>query len=84
MLIPTHKLKILFLIKTICVVPVALGTVIWIAAKGSNSGAFFTQPPTVHGSERAWLWLSTLTSVTGGFSTIACVGVLLIDIVSCG
>jgi NCS1 family nucleobase:cation symporter-1 len=39
--------------------------------KAGGNGAFFDRLPTVHGSERAWLWLSSLTSVTGGFSTLA-------------
>jgi hypothetical protein len=43
--------------------------IIWITVKaGHSSGDFFSQPPQVQGSERAWLWLSTMTSITGGFS----------------
>jgi NCS1 family nucleobase:cation symporter-1 len=40
-------------------------------AKAGGAGEFFNAPPTVHGSTRAWLWLANLTSVTGGFSTLA-------------
>ncbi|KAK3676881.1 hypothetical protein LTR78_003085 [Recurvomyces mirabilis] len=72
MLIPTHKLQYMFWFKTMLVLPTALAMVIWISVKaGGNSTAFFQAPPTVHGSERAWLWLSSMTSVTGGFSTLA-------------
>ncbi|KAK4561465.1 hypothetical protein LTR86_004783 [Recurvomyces mirabilis] len=72
MLIPTHKLQYMFWFKTMLVLPTALAMVIWISFRaGGNSTAFFQAPPTVHGSERAWLWLSSMTSVTGGFSTLA-------------
>ncbi|KAK5108476.1 hypothetical protein LTR62_008294 [Meristemomyces frigidus] len=72
MLIPTHKLQYMFWLKTMLVLPTALAMIIWISVKaGGRSGDFFHQPPTVHGSERAWLWLSSMTSVTGGFSTLA-------------
>ncbi|KAI0121223.1 putative allantoin permease [Xylariales sp. AK1849] len=50
----------------------ALATVIWISVKaGGESASFFRSPATVSGSTRAWLWLSSLTSVTGGYSTLA-------------
>lgn len=39
--------------------------------KAGGNGAFFNQPPKVHGTERAWLWLSSMTSITGGYSTLA-------------
>jgi NCS1 family nucleobase:cation symporter-1 len=39
--------------------------------KAGGNGAFFNEPPKVHGSERAWLWLSSMTSITGGYSTLA-------------
>jgi nucleobase:cation symporter-1, NCS1 family len=72
MLIPTHKLQHLFWLKTALVLPTAFAMLIWISVKaGGRSGDFFNQPPEVHGSERAWLWLSSMTSVTGGFSTLA-------------
>jgi NCS1 family nucleobase:cation symporter-1 len=39
--------------------------------KAGGTGAFFNQPPKVQGSERAWLWLSSMTSIIGGYSTLA-------------
>lgn len=39
--------------------------------KAGGNGAFFNQPPRLHGSERAWMWLSSMTSITGGYSTLA-------------
>ncbi|KAK3116627.1 hypothetical protein LTR53_002802 [Teratosphaeriaceae sp. CCFEE 6253] len=71
MLIPTHRLQYMFWAKTALVLPTALAMVIWISVKAGDGGDFFKQPPSVHGSERAWLWLSSLTSVTGGLSTLA-------------
>lgn len=71
LLIPTHKLRFMFMVKTIVVPPTALGMVLYVSIKAGNGNSFFSQPGTVHGSTRAWLWLTNLTSVTGGFSTLA-------------
>ncbi|KAJ4350303.1 uncharacterized protein N0V89_008924 [Didymosphaeria variabile] len=71
LLIPTHKLQYLFWVKTVLMPPVAIGMTIWVALKAGGNGAFFNQQPKVHGSERVWLWLSSMTSVTGGYSTLA-------------
>lgn len=71
LLIPTHRPQYMFWAKTVLVIPTALAMIIWVAINARSGGDFFNQPPTVHGSERAWLWLSSLTSVTGGFSTLA-------------
>ncbi|KAI1829225.1 hypothetical protein DTO006G1_9815 [Penicillium roqueforti] len=66
-----HKLKTLFLIKLFVLPPVILGMAIWISVKGGGGNDFFYQPPRLHGSARAWQWLSGMTSVTGGCSTLA-------------
>ncbi|KAI0484972.1 uracil permease [Xylariaceae sp. FL0804] len=72
LLIPTHRLQYLFNVKAALVLPMALAMVIWISVKAGNSSTdFFNAPSTVTGSTRAWLWLSSLTSVTGGYSTLA-------------
>ncbi|KAL5118332.1 hypothetical protein ACEQ8H_003681 [Pleosporales sp. CAS-2024a] len=71
LLVPTHKLQYLFWVKTMLMPPVAIGMTIWVALKAGGNGAFFDQPPKVHGSERTWLWLSAMTSITGGYSTLA-------------
>ncbi|CAI6088368.1 unnamed protein product [Clonostachys chloroleuca] len=71
LLIPTHRLQLLFNAKAVLVTPMALAIVIWIAVKaGNQSSGFFYAPATVSGSTRAWLWLSNLTSVTGGYTTL--------------
>ncbi|KAI0155965.1 uracil permease [Pestalotiopsis sp. NC0098] len=72
LLIPTHRLQYLFNVKACLALPMALAMVIWLSVKaGGSSNEFFTAPATVSGSTRAWLWLSSLTSVTGGYSTLA-------------
>ncbi|KAI1381416.1 uracil permease [Hypoxylon crocopeplum] len=71
LMIPSHRLQYLFWVKTILVTPMALAMVIWITVEAGGQGDFFYAPATVSGSTRAWLWLSNLTSVTGGYSTLA-------------
>lgn len=67
--IPMHKLRPMFLAKAIVMPPMAIAMVAWICVKaGSND--FFDAPSQVSGSTKAWLWLGSLTSVTGSFSTI--------------
>lgn len=68
--VPPHKLKYLFRIKVVLLAPVVAGMAIWIAAKAHGRNGFFYQPSQLHGSERAWQWLSGMTSVTGGCSTL--------------
>ncbi|KAI1780587.1 uracil permease [Hypoxylon cercidicola] len=71
LLIPSHRLQYLFWAKSALVTPMALAMVIWITVKAGDQGDFFYAPGTVSGSTRAWLWLSNLTSITGGYSTLA-------------
>lgn len=61
----------MFLAKTILVPPMALGMVIYLAVAARNGPNYWDQSSTVTGSTRAWLWLSSMTSITGGFSTLA-------------
>ncbi|ETN42390.1 uncharacterized protein HMPREF1541_01544 [Cyphellophora europaea CBS 101466] len=67
--IPMHKLRPMFLAKAIVMPPMAIAMVAWICVKAGSSD-FFDAPSQVSGSTKAWLWLSSLTSVTGSFSTI--------------
>ncbi|KAJ5895981.1 NCS1 allantoate transporter [Penicillium subrubescens] len=69
--IPTHKLHYMFIFKSTLVPPMALAMVIWISVKAGGGSAMFHEPSTVHGTDRAWLWLMNMTSITGGFSTLA-------------
>ena len=71
MFIPMHRLQRLFLVKTVITVPMAVGMLIWICEKAHNSNAILHQPTTISGSALAWAWLASLTSITGGYSTLA-------------
>ncbi|KAJ5093178.1 NCS1 allantoate transporter [Penicillium angulare] len=66
-----HKLKHLFLVKVIFLPPVVIGMAVWISVKANGANDFFNQPAQLHGSARAWQWISGMTSVTGGCSTLA-------------
>jgi NCS1 family nucleobase:cation symporter-1 len=66
-----EKLKWMFLAKTILVPPMVLAMVIYLAVAAKGAPDFWDQKSTVTGSTRAWLWLSSMTSITGGFSTLA-------------
>lgn len=68
--IPTHKLQYMFIFKSTLVPPMALAMVIWISVKAGGGSAIFHEPPTVHGAERVWLWLTNMTSITGMFIRI--------------
>ncbi|KAH0839036.1 hypothetical protein AYO21_04634 [Fonsecaea monophora] len=72
LLIPPTKLRWLFIIKLVAAPITALATLGWIVHKAGGSGAIFSLPETVHGSQRAWLWLSCMSSVTGSWATLAC------------
>jgi len=72
LLIPPTKLRWLFAVKLVAAPITALATLGWIVHKAGGSGAIFNLPETVHGSTRAWLWLSCMSSVTGSWATLAC------------
>ncbi|KIW18448.1 hypothetical protein PV08_02736 [Exophiala spinifera] len=72
LLIPPTKLRWLFIVKLVAAPVTALATLGWIVHKAGGGGAIFHLPETVHGSTRAWLWLSCMSSVTGSWATLAC------------
>ncbi|RMZ85338.1 hypothetical protein DV737_g778, partial [Chaetothyriales sp. CBS 132003] len=72
LLIPPTRLQWLFAIKLVAAPVTAIATLGWIVHKAGGGGAIFSVPETVHGSERAWLWLSCMSSVTGSWATLAC------------
>lgn len=71
LLIPTHRLQWLFLLKAVLVTPMVMAMTIWTCLQAGGGSEIFQVKATVSGSERAWLWLMTMTSLTGGYSTIA-------------
>jgi len=72
LLIPPTKLRYLFAVKLVAAPITALATLGWIVHKAGNSGELFNLPETVHGSQRAYLWLSSMSAVTGSWATLAC------------
>ncbi|EPE09499.1 ncs1 allantoate transporter [Ophiostoma piceae UAMH 11346] len=71
LLIPPHKLRWFFVAKAVIVLAAAAGTIIGMAHMAGGSGEIWNQQPTVHGSTRAWLILSSMSSLTGGWATMA-------------
>jgi NCS1 family nucleobase:cation symporter-1 len=71
-LIPPTKLRYLFAVKLIAAPITALATMGWCVHKAGGSGEIFALKATVHGSTKAYLWLSCMSSVTGSWSTLAC------------
>lgn len=55
----------MFLAKTILVPPMAFAMMGYLAAKAGTGSDFFHQEATVSGSTRVWLWLGSMTSITG-------------------
>lgn len=71
LLIPPHKLRWFFVFKTIVVLTAATGTVIGMTQLANGVGDIWDQQPTVSGSTKSWLILSSMSSMTGGWATMA-------------
>jgi len=72
LLIPPTRLRYLFAVKLIAAPITALATMGWIVHAARGSGSLFDIPETVHGSTKAFLWLSCMSAVTGSWATLAC------------
>ena len=70
LLIPPTRLRYLFMVKLIAAPITAIATMGWIVHKAGGGGAIFDLPERVHGSERAYLWLSSMSAVTGSWATL--------------
>jgi NCS1 family nucleobase:cation symporter-1 len=71
LLTPPHKLKWFFMFKAVVVVISSVGVVIAMTKKAGGAGDIWAQESTVRGSTKAWLILSSLSSVTGGWATMS-------------
>ncbi|KAF2096454.1 putative allantoin permease [Rhizodiscina lignyota] len=71
LLIAPHKLKWFFAFKTFIVPIVSVAVVIAMAKKAGSTGDIWNQPYQVSGSTRAWVTLSSFSSVCGGWATMA-------------
>ncbi|TVY73399.1 putative permease [Lachnellula suecica] len=72
LLIPPTKLRYLFVTKLIAAPITALATMGWCVHKAGGSGQIFALKATVSGSTKAYLFLSSMSSVTGSWATLAC------------
>ncbi len=71
LLTPPHKLKWFFIFKGVVVMITCVGVVIAMTQKAGGTGEIWSQKYTVSGSTRSWLILSSLSSITGGWATMA-------------
>jgi NCS1 family nucleobase:cation symporter-1 len=71
LLIPPHKLRWFFVFKAVVVMTAAVGTVIGMSLMANGTGDIWKQQATVTGSTKAWLILSSMSSMTGGWATMA-------------
>ncbi|KAI6091568.1 permease for cytosine/purines, uracil, thiamine, allantoin-domain-containing protein [Hypoxylon rubiginosum] len=72
LLIPPQKLRPLFLLKLIITPAAALATMGWCVNQAGGAGPIFAAKATLTGSTKAWKFLSCMSSVSGGLSTLAC------------
>ncbi|KAI9736870.1 MAG: hypothetical protein M1818_005921 [Claussenomyces sp. TS43310] len=72
LLIPPTKLRYLFLLKIVAAPIAAVAMMGWCVHKAGGGGALFNQPASVSGSDKAYMWLSCMSSVTGSWATLAC------------
>ncbi|KAH8898619.1 allantoin permease [Thozetella sp. PMI_491] len=70
LLIHPHKLRWFFVFKAVIVITCAVGTVIGMTRLASGAGDIWNQEPTVSGSAKAWLIVSSMSSMTGGWATM--------------
>ena len=73
LLIPPHKLRWFFVFKTVVVMTTSVAVVIALCIQAGGAGDIWVQKPTVSGSTKSWLILSSMSSITGGW----CVTVIL-------
>ncbi|CAK7268765.1 hypothetical protein SEPCBS57363_003258 [Sporothrix epigloea] len=72
LLIHPTKLKTVFLVKLVAAPVTAVATLGWCVHKAGGGGEIFKLKAEVSGSEKAYLWLSCMTAISGCWSTLAC------------
>jgi NCS1 family nucleobase:cation symporter-1 len=70
LLIPPTKLRYLFMVKLIAAPIAALAIMGWCVHRAGGSGEIFQLQATLTGSEKAWKFLSAMSSVTGWLDPI--------------
>jgi nucleobase:cation symporter-1, NCS1 family len=72
LLIPPHKLKWFFIAKVVLVIVCSVAMVISMTHQAGGAGDLWNLPYAVPaGPTRSWLILSSLSSITGGWATMA-------------
>ncbi|KAL2820643.1 NCS1 allantoate transporter [Aspergillus granulosus] len=71
LLTPPHKLKWFFVFKSVIVITSSVAVVITMTSKAGGTGEIWSQEYRVFGETRRWLILSSLSSCTGGWATMA-------------
>ncbi|KAH8667465.1 allantoin permease [Tricladium varicosporioides] len=71
LLTPPHKLQWFFIFKAVVVTITCVGVVIAMTGKAGGTGDIWNQEYKVHGAMRSWLILSSMSSITGGWATMA-------------
>lgn len=71
LLTPPHKLQWFFIFKFVVVSITCIAVVIAMCKKAGGSGEIWKQEYKVDGAMRSWLILSSLSSITGGWATMA-------------
>lgn len=71
LLTPPHKLQWFFIFKFVVVSITCIGVVIAMCKKAGGSGDIWKQEYKVDGAMRSWLILSSMSSITGGWATMA-------------
>ncbi|KAJ0420581.1 permease for cytosine/purines, uracil, thiamine, allantoin-domain-containing protein [Aspergillus carlsbadensis] len=71
LLTPPHKLKWFFVFKSVVVITSSVAVVITMTRKAGGTGEIWSQEYRVFGSTRRWLILSSLSSCTASWATMA-------------
>ncbi|KAL2848380.1 permease for cytosine/purines, uracil, thiamine, allantoin-domain-containing protein [Aspergillus pseudoustus] len=71
LLTPPHKLKWFFVFKSVIVITSSVAVVITMTSKAGGTGEIWSQEYKVFGETRRWLILSSLSSCTGSWATMA-------------
>lgn len=71
LLIPPHKLKWFFIFKAVVVIVVSTAIVIYMTSIAGGTGQIWNQPYEIQGSDRSWRIMSSISSIAGGWATMA-------------
>ncbi|KAL2818018.1 permease for cytosine/purines, uracil, thiamine, allantoin-domain-containing protein [Aspergillus granulosus] len=70
LMIPPHRLRVLFAVKVVMCTATIVGMVVWVCVRAGGSGEIWQQRATVSGSEKSWLTMWAITGCTASWSTV--------------